>query len=216
MTISVGKRFGRLVILEKAHNSLTIGQTRARWVCQCDCGRIHEVHGRALTKRHWPTRSCGCLHAEAAARNGRKALFVHGESKSDEYRTWRAMLTRCRNQNAPNFKDYGGRGITVCTRWLYFRSFLADMGRRPSSSHTIGRIDNNGSYEPSNCTWMTRREQARNRRSNKLISYCGRTVALWKLAEETGLPYQTLKRRFQRGWLAEKALTQGAANGCSS
>jgi len=115
------------------------------------------------------TRSCGCRIIQVLTANG-YAMRQHGESKSvgraasPEYRTWDGMKERCRNPNHKAYANYGGRGISVCERWLDFESFLLDMGRRPSPTHSIDRINNDGNYEPGNCRWATRDEQNRNQR----------------------------------------------------
>jgi hypothetical protein len=104
-----------------------------------------------------------------------------------EHDAWRGMLARCRNPRHPSYKNYGGRGITACERWNSFENFLDDMGKRPSPKHSLDRIDNNGNYEPGNCRWATRREQANNTRMNRFVTFDGRTMTLAQWARETGI-----------------------------
>lgn len=166
-----GRRFGRLVVVEYAGLSPQFPHP-ARFRCKCDCGNVCEVTSSRLSNGH--TRSCGCLIFETLTRNG-FASKRHGESKSNakagfraatpEYRIWDAMKARCCNLNNKHFKNYGGRGIRVCDRWLdSFANFLADVGRRPSPNHSIDRINNDGNYEPGNVRWATRHEQNLNKR----------------------------------------------------
>ena len=124
------------------------------------------------------------------------------------YSSWAMMLDRCRNTNNKRYHRYGGRGIKVCERWLAFDNFLADMGERPSTELTLDRIDNDGNYEPSNCRWANRKQQANNRSSNHLISAFGETLTLAQWCEKTGLSHPTIHNRLKRGWPPEKALNR--------
>lgn len=125
-----------------------------------------------------------------------------------EYNTWCNMLQRCRT-SSPAYSLYGGRGISVCERWVNsFDDFVSDMGRRPAGA-SIERIDNNRGYEPSNCKWATKQEQANNRRSNRLIEHGGQTKTLAQWAAALGMQQQTLHARLNRsGWPTEHALTR--------
>jgi hypothetical protein len=117
---------------------------------------------------------------------------------------YRGMLRRCYVPSCDHFDKYGGRGITVCERWRDenngYKNFEADMGERPSSKHTLDRINNNGNYEPDNCKWSTKKEQQRNRRTNVLVTIRGVTKCLIEWAEESGLCYKTLQKRINKGW----------------
>lgn len=137
----------------------------------------------------------------------------HGErlksGATSEYSTWSSMLSRCNNKNHRAYASYGGRGITVCEDWAQsYPSFLRDMGRKPSPSHSLERIDNSRGYEPGNCRWATMREQSNNRRSSQFLSAFGRsqTKAMW--AREFGLSPEMLHNRLRNGWPLEEALTK--------
>jgi len=130
-----------------------------------------------------------------------------GGTTTPEFRTWCHIRSRCLNPNNKFYSDYGGRGITVCQRWLdAFENFLADMGPRPSVKHSIDRIDNDGNYEPGNCRWATISEQARNTRQNRNIEFNGSTVCVTDLARMHGIDPRTLTRRLDSGRSVEEAL----------
>ncbi len=201
-----GKRFGRLLVVLRS--SLRTSSGGIKWVCECDCGTAVSVSGAAL-RRENGTRSCGCLHRESVARLG-KSNKTHGGSTTPECRAWHAMKVRCHNVESDAYPDYGGRGIQVCDRWLNsFESFLEDMGPKPSPDHSIERIDNNGNYEPGNCRWATREEQANNKRSNKRFLVDGEMKTITQLAKERNILVSTLARRLSRDGLSiEEALAR--------
>lgn len=120
---------------------------------------------------------------------------------------WRQMRSRCRSKTHAQYAYYGGRGIKVCERWNVFATFVEDIGPRPSSRHSIERIDNDGNYEPSNCRWATQKEQARNRRDNTIVTYGGERMALARAAELAGFSYQAVVQRIVRGWSIDAALS---------
>lgn len=165
-----GDRYGRLTVIGRAPNYLKRnGRPYTAWFCSCDCGNQAIV--LSINLRRQRTRSCGCLQVENAVSIG-VLNTTHGDSKhgseAPEYNAWHSMKKRCLDVNHQAYKRYGGRGITVCQRWLEsYENFLADMGRRPSAKHSLDRVDNNlltDSYSKSNCRWATKGMQANNRR----------------------------------------------------
>lgn len=168
----------------------------------------------ATSLRQRNTRSCGCLRDEAARENVKKAWgkgtgnTSHGLSKTPEWAVWCDMRKRCTKWKHPYFARYGGRGITVCERWGTFENFFTDLGPRPSTKHTLDRIDNDGNYEPGNVRWSTRREQARNRSSSRMVTAFGKTQPLAVWAKERTLKSSTIRMRLTRGLSAEEALAQ--------
>jgi hypothetical protein len=144
-----------------------------------------------------------------------RAEFTKPTKRSmPEYSSYRNMLCRCEQPTTPNYSRYGGRGIAVCERWRSdFWAFREDMGPRPSSKHSIDRINGNGDYEPGNCRWATRREQGRNTQSNRLVEVGGKAVTLAEAAEKAPVPYNTVLYRLKRGWTLDKALSRAAHKG---
>ena len=120
------------------------------------------------------------------------------------------MIQRCTNPNHNRHQDYGGRGITVCPEWFNFQAFYRDMGDRPAGT-SLDKIDNNGNYEPDNCRWATRKEQSRNRRDSRFVTYEGKRIPLAELADITGIACDALRNRiFRDGWTVERAATTPA------
>lgn len=134
--------------------------------------------------------------------------MTHGLSYTPEYRAWQQMRLRCTSPKHAAWPSYGGRGITVCDRWLEsVQAFVADMGPKPTPQHELDRIDNSKGYEPGNCRWATRKANDRNRRSNRMVTFRGERLALAEWCERLGLPRDTTKKRLDAGWPVEKALT---------
>lgn len=194
-----GMRFNRLTVIRPAEKSRT-GETR--WVCRCDCGKETIVQSNNL--KSGLVKSCGCYRHDYLV----EAHTIHGETGTRLYNIWTKMRDRCDDKNN---KNYGGRGILVCKEWNEsfesFRDWAIANGYREDL--TIDRIDNNKGYSPDNCRWTGVKEQARNRRSNRVITFNGETHILVEWAEITGLPRSTLYNRIVKySWPIERALTE--------
>lgn len=131
------------------------------------------------------------------------AIRINGK-RIREYHIWVMIRQRVNNPKNWDYKNYGGRGITICKRWSSFKNFLSDMGRAPSEKHSIDRIDNDGNYKPSNCRWATNIEQSNNRRTNIVLTLNGESKTLKQWSWATGLRYTIILDRYTRNWPIEK------------
>lgn len=202
-----GMTFGRLTVI--GHGGIHVHPKGTRshlWECKCSCGLISKKTRSNLLSGN--CNSCGCLAKELLAKRRRTHGESQGRTRSREYGIYLAMKQRCRNSEQKSFSHYGGRGITICEKWMKsFKSFLDDMGRCPSPDHSIDRVDNNGNYEPGNCRWATQTEQMRNQAKNRILEFNGLSKCVAEWAEITGLHVNTIKFRLRSGWPIEEVLT---------
>lgn len=175
-----------------------------RWLCRCKCGNEVIVAGSDLRQKR--IKSCGCWRKERMSELNK----AHGHRSEKIYNIWSRMKQRCINPKAPNYSNYGGRGIIVCQRWISsFEMFYEDVSKLAhfgEKGYSLNRIDNDGNYEPGNVEWSTQTEQANNRRTNHLISYNGETHTIAEWAKVKQIKKNTLLQRIYRGWPIEKAL----------
>lgn len=196
-----GKKFGLLTGLNY------VGKNDAGWSIWsfvCACGNIVERTGTSVTTGN--TKSCGCLKSESKK--------THGLSESPEYASYKNMLRRCTDPENPMFPRYGGRGIAVCDRWQGesgVLNFFEDMGSKPTKAHTLERKDNDASYSPDNCLWATKKEQANNRSTTRLITIDGKTKSQSQWDSEKGPSVNIVGDRIRRGWSAEDAVSKPTA-----
>ncbi len=187
-----GLKVGKLTVTNKLRSR---EKGHVLWSCLCECGNKVEVragHLKAALKK-----SCGCIREQ------------HRMSTKPEYISWGHMIQRCINPKDKRYQRYGGRGIKVYEKWRKsFSAFYEDMGPRPSPEHSIDRIDNNGDYEPSNCRWATREQQARNTSRTVLIEYKEEENTLKEWSVKLGISYEILSSRLKKKWSVERAFTQ--------
>lgn len=196
-----GTVFGRLTVIDRVHWSDPRCESKTRrsmWLCKCKCGGTKQVSASELRNGH--ISSCGCkIHDPAHNR-------THGMRNSITYNTWVAMRSRCSNKKDKNYHLYGGRGISICERWLNFDLFLEDAGVRPSPSHSLDRIDNQKGYCKDNCRWASVYEQANNTRRNLWIEWGGKKQTLAQWSRDLGFNYSKVHYRLSRGWSFDAAI----------
>ena len=184
----VGKKFNRLTVVCFSHM-----KSNSYWKVKCDCGNELTVADNDLKRGR--TKSCGCLLLEKVSK--------HNMCGTPTYNSWANMIQRTTNVNHINYKEYMGRGIDVCNKWLTFEGFYEDMGTKPPNT-SIDRVDNDKGYYKENCKWSTMLEQSNNKRSNVNITYKGKTQTLTQCSKELGINRGTLNSRFIHKWPLEK------------
>lgn len=196
----VGNKYGMLTIVEcgeKIRKKMLVK-------CLCDCGNTKNIILKYLIIG--VTKSCGCLRNELSSKRNK----THGLSYTTEYRTWKGMISRCNDNKNKRWKDYGGRGIKVCQEWLNsVDRFVEDMGKKPTGCQ-IDRINNDGNYEPSNCRWVTPKQNALNKRDTVIINFLGQSKPIEEWADKFNMKKSTLSNRLDRGWSIERAMTTPA------
>lgn len=202
--VKEGDRYGRLTVIKEVE-SIPWKRGRRRMVlCKCDCG-TEKVFGLSNIRRGTTT-SCGCYYKEVAIKlRGKYGEFVNTKL----YGVWKTMKQRCYDSNKQHYECYGGRGIVVCDEWktdfLAFYNWALNNGYKEGL--TIDRINNDGNYEPSNCRWVSQKEQSKNRRTNVYLTFNGETHTISDWSELLGVNPQTLQNRKYLGWTDEQILT---------
>ena len=207
----VGMKFGRLTVMDR--ESPKSKKAKGLWVCKCECGNVIKVNTSDLKSGN--TTSCGCKRKETL----RQLRTKHGESNTRLYNVWSDMKKRCYNTKNVDYKNYGGRGITVCDEWMDFQNFY-DWAiangydeTAPRGQCTIDRINVDGNYEPENCRWVDRYIQMNNKRNNRILTYNGESHTLAEWCEIVNIPYNCLKSRLNKlHWSVEKTLTTPTRN----
>lgn len=197
----VGKKIGNCTYIGEAGFDYQKYQRHrlAKFICPY-CG--NEFVAKVYAIKNLTTRSCGCL----MIKTNKERETTHGRSNTSEWIAWRGMKKRCYNVNFKHYINYGARGIKVCDEWLNsFETFFSDMGKKPSSKHSLDRIDNDGSYCKSNCRWSTRKEQDRNKRCTVYVTYQGVKKTLMEWVEQTGVNRGKVRARLLLGWKVDKA-----------
>lgn len=193
-----GKRFGRILVLKYVGKS--------KWLCRCDCGNEKIIRRDALIQGR--TKSCGCFQKEIAAKQVRQRSLKHGDFGTKLYGIWAGMKRRCYNPRTKYYKDYGGRGITVCDEWKNdyskFKEWALANGYQEGLS--IERVDVNKGYSPDNCKFITINEQNSNKRISIRLQYQGKEYSIKELSKLTGIKERTIRDRYERGLPIEEIL----------
>ena len=191
-----GKQFSRWNVIGLSHNQDGV----LFWDCRCECGTERKVFGGDL--KRGVSKSCGCLSRDGTS----KRAATHRMCSHPAYRSWVNLRSRCNDKANNSYYLYGGRGIKVCERWNDFNNFWKDMGNTWENGLSIDRIDANGDYEPLNCKWSTPKEQANNRRTNRLMNTPSGRMNITQAANKYNIPRETIFGRLNRGWSDFRAI----------
>lgn len=204
-----GKKIGRWEVLRRVENKIVSSTNQyAMFLCRCECGTEKKLTGKVL--RRGVVKSCGCLKAELVGDINK----THGLSNHRLYGLWCGIRTRCNNENATGYKNYGGRGIKMCSEWDDFETFLKDMEPTYVEGLTIDRIDVNKGYYKENCRWVTPAVQSMNKRDNVKVNYRGQKIRLLKLAQSSNVFYKVIYQRVVNyGWDIDDALKTPVVSG---
>ncbi len=165
---------------------------------KCECGNEYVANKNTIKNGY--KQSCGCKL--------KRRIVHHGYSTTRIYKNWRDIISRCTNKNISQYKNYGGRGITVCEEWKNsFEQFYKDMGQKPGPEYSIDRIDNNKGYCKENCKWSTQKEQLANRRNTILLTYKGKTKTIKEWAGELQISPELITNRYYRKLPVERILS---------
>lgn len=200
----IGQRFGKLVVIKKA-DWVKTKASGANWLCKCDCGKEKIVASSYLLTGN--TKSCGCYSFK-----WKKNVIRHNSKEHrDLCAVYRNIIRRCYNETYKQYKDYGGRGITMCDEWKndFEKFFSWAMANGYKKELSIERIDNDGNYEPNNCKWATIDEQSNNKRSCVYIEYNNERHTIKEWSKITGISYQRLQHRFKVNMPLEKVFYNG-------
>ncbi len=193
-----GRRFGRLLVLSFSHRR----ESKIYFKCICDCGKEHTTTSQCL--KNGESVSCGCYKNDFH----RARKTIHGMYNKRIYRIWQSMVDRCTKPNNDNYPFYGGRGISVCERWMRFENFYEDTKKGYSDDLTLDRFPNNdGNYEPENFRWATKMQQSRNTRAVVYIEHDGKKLPRSEWAEKLGGGPTLIKKRLKLGWSIKDAVT---------
>lgn len=195
-----GNRFGKLIVKE------FVGRINKRslWLCVCDCGKVKTVESSNL--KSGQTKSCGCIRKEISVGLIPPSNKKHGLSSHKLYAVHQTMIARCYNPNNHAYDRYGGRGIIVCERWHSFNNFYEDMVGSYKEGLTLERVNTNGNYEKSNCKWDTYKNQARNTRANRIVSYKEIIAPIAQICESLNKDAKIVYRRIRDGWSVTEAI----------